>query len=159
MEKPSKLVKTSTDDLTYKIIGCGMAVHRKLGPGLREDSYQRDLEIELASKGISFQSQVLLEVRDHERGDALLGYYIPDLIVDQLVVVELKAVRAIDNAHLAQVIGYLAVTGLKVGLILNFGTKSLDRRRVFAPVNRTEHPVNHKFLFVPDWMKKDRQQD
>jgi len=131
-----------------------MAVHRKLGSGLRENSYQRDLEVEFSNQNISFQSQLMLEVRDKERNDVLIGYYIPDFIVDQKVVVEIKALRGIDNSHVAQLIGYLAVTGLNVGLILNFGTKSLQKRRIFPPSNIREHTLNRQWLFIPDWLKK-----
>jgi GxxExxY protein len=132
-----------------------MTVHRKLGAGLRENSYQRALEAEFAQQNISFQSQRLLEVRDQENNDMLLGYYIPDFIVDDQVIVEIKALGGINNSHIAQVIGYLAVTGLKLGLLLNFGTRSLQQRRIFPPTNITQHTVNRQWLFIPDWMKSE----
>jgi GxxExxY protein len=142
------------DDLTYQIIGCAMAVHRKLGPGLREDSYQRDLEIHLAEKGLSFEAQVSLEVRDSLEGDVLIGYYIPDFIVAEKIVVEIKALKGLENGHLAQVIGYLAVTGCPVGLLLNFGRRSLEYRRILPPKDVAQHRVNCQWLFVPDWMRE-----
>jgi GxxExxY protein len=132
-----------------------MTVHRKLGAGLSENSYQRALEAEFAQQNISFQSQRLLEVRDQENNDMLLGYYIPDFIVDDQVIVEIKALGGINNSHIAQVIGYLAVTGLKLGLLLNFGTRSLQQRRIFPPTNITQHTVNRQWLFIPDWMKSE----
>ena len=75
----SGVVRTPYDDLTYKIIGCAMAVHRGLGSGLREDTYQRDLEVHLAEAGLPFEAQKLFEVYDSLGGGQLIGYYIPDL--------------------------------------------------------------------------------
>lgn len=155
MSNDSRLIKTSSDDLTYQIVGCGMAVHRRLGSGLREDSYQRGLEVEFTSKAVPFQAQVLLKVLDHEKDNEFIGYYIPDFIVADQVIVEIKAFSGIDNSHIAQVFGYLAVTGLEVGLILNFGTRSMQTRRIFPPKNVSTHIVNRQWLFVPDWMKKE----
>src|SRR5574338_1130277 len=125
----TKLVRTPLDGLTYQIIGCAMAVHRKLGPGYREDTYQRDLQAHLTEKAIPFESQKLFEVFDVSDEHILLGYYIPDFIVDGKVVVEIKALKGADNSHLAQVIGYLAVTGCSIGLLFNFGERSLVYRR------------------------------
>jgi GxxExxY protein len=109
------------DDLTYQVIGCAMSVHRKLGPGLREDSYQRDLEAYFAEKNIPFETQNLYEVYDTVRDDSLIGYYIPDFVIDEKVVVEIKALCGLENSHLAQMIGYLAVTCCPLGLLINFG--------------------------------------
>ena len=131
-----------------------MAVHRKLGPGYREDTYQRDLEVYLAEKDIPFEAQKRYEVYDTLSQDTLIGYYIPDIIVDGKVVVEIKALKGIDNSHLAQVIGYLAVTGCSVGLLINFGERSLTCRRIFPPKNLQEHRVNRQWLFVPDWLQR-----
>lgn len=150
-DNESKVVKTGYDTLTYQVIGCAMAVHRQLGPGLREDSYQRAL----AEKQIPYQTQVMLAVSDQEHQDALLGYYIPDFIVAEKVIVEIKALGALENAHIAQVIGYLAVSGLQVGLLLNFGTRSLQQRRIFPPRSVRAHQVNRQWLFIPDWLKGD----
>jgi GxxExxY protein len=149
----SKLVKTPLDELTYQIIGCAMAVHRKLGPGYREDTYQRDLEAYLAEKGVPFVPQKLYEVFDSLDEKSLIGYYIPDFVVDEKVVVEIKALKAIDNSHLAQVIGYLAVTGCTVGLLINFGERSLVTRRILPPKDIQDHHLNRQWLFVPDWLK------
>ena len=118
------------------------------------DTYQRALEAHLAEKAIPFQAQALLEVHDGSQGDVLVGYYIPDFIVAETVVVEIKALRGLDDSHKAQVIGYLAVTGCPVGLLINFGARSLGWKRVFPPKDVTEHRVNRQWLFVPDWLKK-----
>lgn len=85
----SKLVRTSCGDLTYQINGCAMAVHRKLGPGLREDTYQRDLEVHFAEASIAVEAQKLFEVHDSLGGGQLIGYYIPDFVVEQKVIVEI----------------------------------------------------------------------
>lgn len=123
-------VITPYDALTYQIIGCAMAVHRKLGPGYREDSYQRDLEAYLTEKNIPFEAQKLFEVYDTLPRESLMGYYIPDFIVDNKVVVEIKALKGTDNSHIAQVIGYMAVSGCELGLLINFGERSLIYRRI-----------------------------
>ncbi len=152
----AKLVKTPLDELTYRIIGCAMAVHRKLGPGYREDTYQRDLQAHLAEKDIPFEAQKLYQVFDEPDENVLLGYYIPDFVADGKVVVEIKALKGTDNSHLAQVIGYLAVTGCSVGLLINFGERSLTYHRVLPPKNIQEHHVNRQWLFVPDWLKSEQ---
>ena len=148
----NKRVQTPYDDLTYKIIGCAMASHRKLGPGLREDTYQRDLEVLFSTAGLAVASQRLIEMYDSVDAGVLIGYYVPDFVVDDRVVVEIKALSGMDSSHLAQVIGYLAVTGCPVGLLLNFGTYSLQYKRIFPPRDIKEHQVNRQWLFVPDWL-------
>jgi GxxExxY protein len=113
---PGKLVKTPHDALTYKIIGDAMAVHRERGPGYREDTYQRDLEAHFANSGLAYVAQKNIEVYDSLDENVLVGYYIPDFIVEESVVVEIKALSGgLDNSHIAQVIGYLAVTGCPPG--------------------------------------------
>lgn len=149
---PSKRVSTPYDDQTYQIIGGAMEIHRELGPGYREDTYQRDLEAWFTAHEVGFEAQRLLEVYDSSQGEVLIGYYIPDFIVGETVVVEIKALKGLDNSHLAQVIGYLAVTGCPVGLLINFGARSLQWRRIFPPKSVTEHQVNRQWLYVPDWL-------
>ena len=151
----SKRVTTSFDQLTYAIIGCAMAVHRERGPGYREDTYQRDLEVHLAERGLAYQSQHLLGVFDSDQGNVLIGYYVPDFIVGEQVVVEIKALSGIDNSHVALVIGYLAVTYCPVGLLVNFGARSLKWRPIFPPKNIIEHRINRQWLFVPEWLKNE----
>lgn len=157
---PSQLVKTPYDALTYKVVGDGMAVHRERGPGYREDTYQRDLEVHFTDSGLAFVAQKNIEVYDSADGDVLIGYYIPDFIVEETVVVEIKALSGgLDNTHVAQVIGYLAVTGCPVGLLLNFGTRSMQHRRIFPPKDVTVHRVNRQWLFVPDWLEAEQAAD
>jgi GxxExxY protein len=149
------LVKLTTDELTYKIIGLAMQVHRGQGPGLREDTYQRDLESHLATARLLFTPQQLLEVFDSQQGGKLIGYYIPDFIVDRRVVLEIKALNGLDNSHIAQVIGYLAVSGCAVGLLFNFGERNLQWKRILQPKDVQEHQVNRQWLFVPDWLRRE----
>jgi len=157
--QPSKKITTPHDSLTYQIIGCAMEVHRQLGPGHREDIYQKALQEHLIQAGLSLEAQKLYEVVDNQGNGALLGYYIPDFVVEEKVVVEIKALCSLDNSHLAQVIGYLAVTGLSVGLLINFGTRSLQHRRILPPRNLQEHRLNRQWLFVPDWLMQERDSE
>ncbi len=148
-----KRIITPYDDLTYQIIGYAMAVHRRRGPGCREDTYQRDLEVHFTEGELAHVSQKVIEVYDSAQGNVLVGYYIPDFIVADVVVVEIKALAGLDNTHIAQVIGYMAVTGCPVGLLINFGARSLQWRRILPPKNIAEHRINRQWLFVPDWLK------
>lgn len=97
-----KLVTTPYDHLTYETIGCAMAAHRELGPGLRENSYQRAMEARLAEAGVEFEAQKLLEVFDN---GILVGYYIPDFMIANAFPVEIKALWRLDNTCLRQIIG------------------------------------------------------
>lgn len=156
MSKGEKKVVTPHDDLTYRIIGCAMKIHRDLGPSLRENSYQRALGFALSDAGLSFEAQKLYSVFADPEEQRLIGYYIPDFLVDEKVILEIKALRGLNNSHLAQVIGYLAVSGCSVGLLINFGERSLRYRRILPPQKLTEHRVNRQWLFVPDWLKPDQ---
>jgi GxxExxY protein len=139
--------------LTYKIIGCAMAVHRSLGPGHRENIYQKDLELHLSNAGLVFEPQKLYEVYASVDDSCLIGYYIPDFVVEGKVIVEIKALGGLDNSHIAQIIGYFAVSRRPVGLLINFGERSLRYQRIFPPKNVQDHIVNRQWLFVPDWLK------
>ncbi len=151
-----KLVSTPYDAVTYKINGCAMAVHRELGPGLREDTYQRALANRLAEAGLTFQTEKLYSVFADSNQQQLIGYYIPDFVVAENVVVEIKALKSLENIHLAQVIGYLAVTSCPIGLLINFGERSLRCRRVFPSQKVIDHLTNRRWLFVPEWLKNQQ---
>ena len=97
-----------------------MTVHRNLGPALREDSYQRALALSLEDAGLSFEAQKMYSVFDSQDQPRLVGYYIPDFVVEEKIVLEIKALRGLDNSHLAQVIGYLAVSGCPLGIVGKF---------------------------------------
>jgi GxxExxY protein len=151
----AKVINTPYNSLTYKIIGCAMAVHRELGPGLRENTYQRSLANHLADGSISFVEERLYSVYDDPDQQRLVGYYIPDFVVEESVIVEIKALKGLDNSHLAQIIGNLAVSGIPIGLLINFGEYSLRYRRVFPSQKVIDHLVNRQWLFVPDWLKRE----
>ena len=108
--------------LTNAIIGCGIEVHRVLGPGLPEPVCETALCIELRAAGIPFARQVGVPL--YYKGE-LIAEYRPDLVVDERVVVEVKCVARLEQIHVAQVLTYLRVTGLRTGLLLNFNTPVL----------------------------------
>jgi GxxExxY protein len=149
-------VKGPHEDLTYRIIGAAMAVHRRIGPGQKEAIYQRALEAQLEQEGLNFEPEKKLPVYD---GNRLLGFYIPDFIVEGKVIVEIKAFSTLSHKYLGQVITYLNHTGLSVGLLINFGERSLRHRRVFPSPQATEFRHNYQWMFVPDWLKAQNQRD
>ena len=104
-------------DLTERIIGCAIEVHRHLGPGLLESVYESATCLELRSVGLPFARQVGVPLL--YKGE-LIAEHRPDLVVDDRVVVEIKSVERFNPVFLAQMLTYLRVTGLHVGLILNF---------------------------------------
>ena len=119
-----------SSELTGKIIGCAMEVHRILGNGFQEVIYQRALVIEFARQGLSFS-------REHEMSISYKGEKIGlrrvDFFVEEKIMVEIKAVVQLENVHLAQAINYLEAYGLKIGLLVNFGNTSLQFKRVMKP--------------------------
>jgi len=115
------------DPKTYAVIGAAMEVHGVLGPGLLEAVYEEALGLELTDRGVAFDSQTQLEVRyKHHR---LTQTYRADLVCFGDVLVELKAVKKLTDIERAQVIHYLKITGMKTGLLSNFGTPSLEYER------------------------------
>ncbi|MCK5559697.1 MAG: GxxExxY protein [Thermoplasmata archaeon] len=114
-------------DLTEKIIGAAIEVQKILGSGFLESIYQKSLEKELTLQNIPFKSQSSIDVYYK---NALVGTHVPDLIVDDNVVIELKAVKEINDVMRAQVMSYLYATGYQVGLIINFSKPVIDVKRV-----------------------------
>ena len=111
------------NDLTEKIVGAAIEVHRELGPGLLESTYEACMLFELAERGLRVERQKALPVvYRHVRIDC--GYRI-DLLVDDLVIVELKAVAELQPIHEAQLLSYLKLSGRHVGLLINFNVKLL----------------------------------
>ena len=113
---------TQRDPLTERIIGCAIEVHRTLGPGLLESTYARALAIELETAGLRVACQVPVPLR-YKGHD--LGEYRLDLMVEDAVVVEVKAVERFDQVHEAQLLTYLRLTGKRIGLIINFNRRTL----------------------------------
>ena len=124
------------DKLTYQIIGCAMEVHRILGNGFQEVIYQRCLAIELEGVGLSFGREV--EHPIYYRG-VEVGTRRADFIVANQVVVELKALTVLEDVHIAQAKNYLVAYDFEIGLLINFGAKSLEYKRIF---NDKKDPVN-----------------
>lgn len=145
-----KFVHHQLEEMTYRINGCAMAVHRRLGPGLRESNYQAALESELQHAGFAYRPQQQIAVYDMLNDRQLLGYYIPDFVVEDAIVVEIKALRGLDNSHIAQVISYLAITGCGVGLLINFGERMVRWRRIFPPAEPQAYLVNKHWLWNPN---------
>jgi GxxExxY protein len=114
-------------DLTEKIIGAAMAVHRSLGPGLDEKIYENALCLEFVAQSLDFSQQQQFPVFYRNKP---VGNLITDLIVEGKVIIETKVASGISDAHIAQTLSYLSISGLQVGLILNFRTASLTFKRV-----------------------------
>lgn len=129
-------------DLTGKIIGCSMEVHKILGNGFQEVIYQRALEKEMLLQGLSFS-------REHEMPifykEEQIGTRRVDFLVEGVISVELKALTKLEDVHLAQAINYLEAYNLEIGMLINFGNKSLEYRRLVNPkfnkiiVNQNNH--------------------
>ncbi|WP_338875131.1 GxxExxY protein [Spirosoma sp. SC4-14] len=114
-------------ELTGKVIGCAFEVHRVLGNGFQEVIYQRALAIELEECGLTFS-------REHEMPIFFKGRHIGsrrvDFLVEEIVSVELKAISTLDDDHLAQAINYLEAYNLEIGMLINFGSPSLQFKRL-----------------------------
>ncbi len=114
-------------ELTSKIIGCAITVHKAFGNGFQEVIYQRALEIEMRLAGISFS-------REHDMPiyyrDELIGTRRVDFLVEGIISVELKAISKLEDVHLAQAINYLEAYNLEIGLLINFGETSLNFKRL-----------------------------
>jgi GxxExxY protein len=114
-------------ELTFAVIGAAMEVHKILGPGFLEAVYQTALERELTLRGIPFEQKVKLPVTYK---DVVVGIYEADLMIDNKFIVEIKASSKLNASHQAQAMHYLTATGLRLALLLNFGTGSLEHRRI-----------------------------
>ena len=117
------------DERTYKIIGAALEVHKELGCGFLEAVYQEALGREFIYQEIPFKSQPVIEIK--YKGKSLEKKYQPDFICYDEVITEIKAMSALTSNEEAQIINYLKATRFKVGLLLNFGSKSLEHNRFF----------------------------
>ncbi len=115
------------EELTHKIIGCAMRVHSALGNGFQEVIYQRAMEIEMADTGISFSREYEMPVYFKKQQ---IGTRRVDFLIESYISVELKAIITLEDVHLAQAKNYLEAYDLEVGLLINFGAKSLDFKRL-----------------------------
>jgi GxxExxY protein len=115
------------EELTERVIGCAIAVHRTLGPGFLESLYEKAMEVELRKSGLETEAQKLVPIFYAEE---CIGEHRLDLLIEKQLVVELKAIKELEDVHFAQVRSYLKACRLKHGLLLNFSTMPLTIKRV-----------------------------
>lgn len=125
-------------ELTGKMIGCAMEVHKILGNGFQEVIYQRALAKEMNLQGIEYSREHEMQI--YYKGDEI-GTRRVDFFVEGKIMVEIKAVIQLDDVHLAQAINYLEAYNMEVGLLINFGSKSLQFKRVMKPAKN--HSPSH----------------
>jgi GxxExxY protein len=114
-------------ELTEQIIGAAIEVHRELGSGFLEKVYENALQLELKRRDLEFASQVEIPVR--YKGQVAGSYY-ADVVVARVVLCEIKALDSLTSVHEQQILHYLKATGIKIGLLLNFGTRRLQVKRL-----------------------------
>ena len=125
--EPGRKTPEEFNDCTSRIIGCAMRVHATLGNGFQEVIYQRALEIEMASEGLGFLREMEMPIFYKE---VQIGTRRVDFFVEGEIMVELKAIIELEEVHLAQGINYLEAYNIKTGLLINFGSKSLQFKRL-----------------------------
>lgn len=129
----------STDELTYKINGCAMKVHNTLGNGFQEVIYQRCLAIELERAGLGF-------AREQEQEIFYEGIHVgtrrADFVVENKVIVELKALINLEDVHLAQAKNYVVAYDFHIGLLINFGANSLQFKKIFNPKDTPKKSIS-----------------
>jgi GxxExxY protein len=123
------------EELTHRIIGCAMKVHSTLGNGFQEVIYQRALAIEMEKQGLGFKREMEMDIyyEEHHVGTRRVDFFVEDKIM-----VELKALIKLEDTHLAQAMNYCQAYNLPIGLLINFGAKSLEFKRVY----NVNHPEN-----------------
>jgi len=114
-------------DLSYQIVGAAIKVWKTLGYGFLEKMYENALVIELKNQEIPFEKQKPLKVIYECQ---VIGDYVTDIIVDRKIILELKAAKGIDDYHFSQTLNYLKATGLRLGIILNFGPMKMEYKRL-----------------------------
>jgi GxxExxY protein len=129
------------NDVTYAINGAVFEINKILGPGFLEKVYENALVFELEKRGVKAESQVLIEIFYKRK---VVGEYVADLLVEEKVIVELKAVEALDKIHEAQLLNYLKATGIGVGMLVNFKHPRTEIKRMVldlpAPSRGDESP-------------------
>jgi GxxExxY protein len=122
------MVDLLKEDKTYAIIGAAMEVHKELGPGFLEAVYQEALELEMIKRNIPYELEKQLEI--FYKGVKLKKKYYSDIICYNSIIIELKALKDINGDHQSQLLNYLKATSYEVGLLINFGRKSLQYKRM-----------------------------
>ena len=125
--EPGRKTPEEFNDCTSRIIGCAMRVHATLGNGFQEVIYQRALEMEMASEGLGFVREMEMPIFYKE---VQIGTRRVDFFVEGEIIVELKALIELEEVYLAQGINYLEAYNMKTGLLINFGSKSLQFKRL-----------------------------
>ena len=122
--------KYKYSELTGKIIGCALEVHKLLGNGFQEVIYQRALAIEMTLQGIAFSREFEMQIfyKGYDIGTRRVDFF-----VEEKIMVEIKAINNLEDVHLAQAINYLEAYDLEIGLLINFGSQSLQFKRVMKP--------------------------
>lgn len=126
-------------DITETIIGCAYQVYNKMGFGFLESVYENCLLIELHKAGLKAESQMPITVY---YDDKVVGEFVADIIVEDIVILELKSVRQIIKAHEVQIVNYLTATGKPIGLIINFGERKVEVKRKVKSLIYPVNPVN-----------------
>lgn len=126
--------KYPESELTGKVIGCCMEVHRILGNGFQEVIYQRALAIEMNQNKISYSREH--EMKIFYKGEDI-GTRRVDFFIEGKIMLELKAIIRLEDVHLAQAINYLEAYNMDIGLLINFGARSLEFKRVMKPVKKS----------------------
>jgi GxxExxY protein len=116
-------------ELSEKVIAAAYAVHKELGHGFVEKVYKNALAVELQEKGIKCSLEIPLRVLYHEK---TVGEYCADMIIDDKIIVEVKAISDLAPIHEVQLVNYLKATGLQIGLLINFGESVKVKRRIFG---------------------------
>lgn len=149
-------VKTVYDRLTYEVIGAAIDVHKTLGPGYPEKVYHEALMVALNERNIQAQKEVTFIAEYH---DQPVGEFRLDILVDRAIIVELKALDQLDGKCEQQIISYLTTTGREVGLLLNFGTASLEKRRCFPPKHVQNSPSyqRRRDAWKSTWLQQQNQ--
>jgi GxxExxY protein len=132
------------EEITHKIIGCAMKVHSTFGNGFQELIYQMALAIEMEKQGLSFKREMEMSIFYDEIN---IGTRRVDFFVEDVIMVELKAVIKLEDVHLAQAMNYCQAYNLPIGLLINFGSKSMDFKRVYNvnhPDSKDYKNQNHK---------------
>jgi len=132
--------KYPESELTGKIIGCAMEVHKFLGNGFQEVIYQRALAIEMETQGLCFSREHEMDIYYKEQK---IGNRRVDFFVENKIMLELKAVIKLEDVHLAQAINYLEAYKMEIGLLINFGSKSLEFKRVMKKPKNHSQSNNH----------------
>ncbi|MEO6833361.1 MAG: GxxExxY protein [Chitinophagaceae bacterium] len=133
------LTQKTVNDIAYKIIGCAIEVHKQLGPGLLESVYHECMIEEIGCSGLQTQSQVWIPL--YYRDKQLQGKLVLDLLVENCVIVELKAVDGVLPVHKAQLLSYLKLTGKPKGILINFHVENIVQNAV--------HLVSEVFAMLP----------